>query len=830
MMQRHHSSSRGGSLGGSAARAGFGAWPALPAALCLAAGAALAWQHPLSGAVASATFVAAVLVCARWPAAWLTALPALLPVVGLAPWTGWLTFEEWDLLVLAAAAGGYARLGLGRAADPPERAVRMPLLAYLFVLLYALALLAASWRGLNAAGGFAFGTFQGYREPMNSIRLAKSFFAALMVFPLWVSAHRQNPARASQQLADGMVLGLLGTSLACAWERSAFTDLLNFSTDYRTTALFWEMHVGGAALDGMLALSFPFLVATLLRSGMGWRWGLAAAGTPLAAYAALTTFSRGVYLAVPLGALVTWALLTRQPAQGGARQSLWRPASLTGTALALGFAAAALWMFPSSGYRGLLALLACALLLLTLPGSLRDQPARVWVVGLLGGACLAALAVGAWVLSPRLVYAAFAAIALVAAGAWALQIWRPGAASSMAAVALRLAAFAALLPCMVWVAQNWGGRPASAAAQWVAVLLAAALLAGTFGPARWWPSTLRGQAAAGLSMGIAALVVAAFLAGGYMQDRFSSSREDFASRLTHWRQGLSTLNGWADWTLGRGTGRFVDEQAFVAPAGDKPGDYRLSLEQGRHLSLVAGTHALGWGEMQRVSQRIAAPHGSPVLRLRVRSAAPIRLHFDICYKHLLYDDGCLVKQLLLPAEPGRWQPASVAFDGELSTAKASRLPRFLVFSVASEAPGQRVDIGELDLRDAEGRPLLANGDFSQELAHWFMSSDRHHMPWHMKNLALHVLFEQGAAGLLLLAGLCAGALARTLFGSAREHPLAPAVAGGLAGFLAVGLFDSLLDVPRVAFLFYLLVLLGLTLRTAPKVHAAEQRHPDPGNP
>jgi hypothetical protein len=33
--------------------------------------------------------------------------------------------------------------------------------------------------------------------------------------------------------------------------------LTNFASDYRTSALFWEMHVGGAALDAWLMLSFP---------------------------------------------------------------------------------------------------------------------------------------------------------------------------------------------------------------------------------------------------------------------------------------------------------------------------------------------------------------------------------------------------------------------------------------------------------------------------------------------------------------------------------------------------------------------------------------------
>jgi len=39
--------------------------------------------------------------------------------------------------------------------------------------------------------------------------------------------------------------------------------------------------------------------------------------------------------------------------------------------------------------------------------------------------------------------------------------------------------------------------------------------------------------------------------------------------------------------------------------------------------------------------------------------------------------------------------------------------------------------------------------------------------------------------------------------------LSPAIAGSLLGFAVVGLFDSLLDVPRLAALYYLLVLVAL---------------------
>jgi hypothetical protein len=90
------------------------------------------------------------------------------------------------------------------------------------------------------------------------------------------------------------------------------------------------------------------------------------------------------------------------------------------------------------------------------------------------------------------------------------------------------------------------------------------------------------------------------------------------------------------------------------------------------------------------------------------------------------------------------------------------------------------------------------------------------------------LFDQGVFGLVLLSGLLLGALWRVGFGHARSHVLAPPIAGALAGFVVIGLFDSLLDVPRDAFVFYFLLLLGLTLRN-PR-HADRPVPPGPSVP
>jgi hypothetical protein len=122
-----------------------------------------------------------------------------------------------------------------------------------------------------------------------------------------------------------------------------------------------------------------------------------------------------------------------------------------------------------------------------------------------------------------------------------------------------------------------------------------------------------------------------------------------------------------------------------------------------------------------------------------------------------------------------------------------------------------VDVDNIELLGPDGRELLDNGDFSDNLRRWFFSSDHNHLPWHIKNLFMNVLFDQGWLGVLLFVSLLLAALWRVSFGTARYHPLAPAIGGGLVGFALVGLFDSLVDVPRLAFVFYLLLLIGLTM-------------------
>lgn len=801
-------------------------WPAaLLAAACAAAGVTLASHYPLSAPAAMLLFMLAA--AASWwrPHAWLVWLPALLPVVGFAPWTGWITFEELDLLVLAVATGGYARRAWRTPHETGAQVARhgssAAALIGLTVALFAASTLLAMARGFADAGGFSFGWFQGYREPMNSVRLAKPVFAALLLWPLWHAAQRQAPDRSAQQVSLGMMLGLLGASLAALWERLAFTGLLNFSTDYRTTALFWEMHVGGAALDGYLALTMPFAVRELLAAQTRQRWAFAAAVTALGTYACITTFSRGVYLAVPVGLGLMWALRAAQQRRAApAQRPATRHALVARACVIAAFVLAAAWMFPSSGYRGMLALTGALCLLLPLGSALRQAGRADLFAGASIGAVLATAAAAIAWLVPKGPYVVYALGVLFGLAMLGLRQSAAPRGHARHAAALAWAGYLWVLTATALVAWHWGGDAAlQRALPAVAVLLAAAL-ASAWSRRDLWPQGLRWQ---GDTLGIAVLaggLVAAFGGGAYMGDRFATTESDLSGRLAHWRLSAAMLDGLDDWMLGKGLGRYPDSYAIAAPENLRPGDLRLQgADTGAQLKLTGGGQLTGdpdkpmshGGDILRLTQRIALPAGRPHVSFDVRAPRAAELNIAVCTKHLLYPDACLARAVRAEAKPGQWQHFQVELQGEPLSRGAWYAPRLVAFTFGVDTSGGEVEATRFSLTDSNGRDLLSNGGFSANLAHWFFTSDRSHLPWHAKNMALHVLFDQGVVGLSLLCALAAGALWRTCLGNARQHALAPSLAGATIGFIVVGLFDSLLDVPRVAFVWYSLVLMMLSL-------------------
>jgi hypothetical protein len=851
---------------------------------CLLAGGFLAWHYPLAPAIMLAAFTAFCAATFLRPEIWLFALPAILPVIGFASWTGWIACEEFDIFVLAAAAGGYAALAFGRrnmgkavadsrtsasvssnravasrhtsshrpnsteehlagtgsrrrpanaaiaeqfrrslattggsegigsgaAALREDQNVRLSGFARGLIALFALSILVALYRGIASAATAGFGWFDGYDDAINSVRIAKTFFLVLLLFPLLKAEQRRSGPHALELLAAGMAAGLGLAAIAIVWERMAFPGLLNFSTDYRATALFWEMHVGGAALDGFLALTAPFAVWQFLRPSTPRRLALAGGLVLVAGYACLATFSRGVYLALPISmGLLTLLLLLQRRSLSIASAAA---ALATGCISILAIAVAAWLVFRAGGYRSLLAVLGVVVLMLPLGSGTRRVSAGAWLVALALGGAAGAIGglVAGWI--PKGSYAIFAVAFTCCAG----LVWQRRQAGDAGSAVVAIAAYVWAMVAAAVVAAGWGGAGALHDASLVLLLLLALTIWNSIAPKALWPGGTRAQGGIVAGAALVAITVAVFTGGAYMGERFVTSERDLGGRLQHWGNGIGMFNTPADWLFGKGLGRFPQSFYFNARERDFPGSYRIEARDAKRFLLLFGPgRDAGFGELLRVSQRVpVVPFGQYSVILDARTSEPVEFHLEICEQHLLYNEGCAIASVMIDAMGDASQRKVVNLDGKRLSGGPWYAPRLAFFAMAVESPGRRVEIDNVSLLGPDGREVLENGDFANGMGRWFFTSERLHLPWHIKNVGLNVLFDQGLLGLLSLTLLVAVALGRLVAGGARRHPAAPYLAAALVGFLVVGAFDSLLDVPRIGFLFYLLTFLGLTLPAA----------------
>lgn len=800
----------------------------------------LAWQHPLGAALACSAVLLTALLARYFWTLWPSWMLGLVPAIALTPWTGWTLIEEFDLLVLASLAGGYLAIsGPHRHPPPPaapvwRRELRWRKLTLLLLGLFMLSAFMAMVHGLVDAGGLDLRLAQGDRDAGQAFRAFKPLLWLSLLLPLWWRVARRVPQLLGPSLSAGLLAGLAAVAWGAAMERFQFTGLSNFNTDYRTTGWFWEMQYGGAALDGALSLLMPFALLALLRARRALPFLIALGLLLLGSYAVLTSFSRALYLALLISLpmlVLKWQRQESRLRRGdGDPASSWLPGQVlpdgsrpllpAGRAgllmlILLGVAAGCAWvMFPTSGYRGMLALFGVMALLFAQPPAAAPALLGRSLSGLLG--LLAALPLVGLIglLAMHVDKAAYAGYALcwgaAVSVAW-LAMGRRRPWYSPLGDALRAAAWFSCLGGVAVIAWSWGGMVAlerSALPLGLIALLWPICQGGDYGRLLQQLSWRARASVLGLLLLLVA-VVAAFGGGAYLANRLSTAEEDLGTRLQHWSRTLSALEAEGGWVFGAGAGRFTPVFASELPPNEQIGWFRVIGGREPHLLARGGGHLLGGGELLRLTQRLSAAPAGLVLQFKARNEDDLALHVEVCEKQLLYSGVCIKRELKLQAQADGWRTHRIELGGQ------GELAGRPLFALAVATQNTELALTGLSLRGQDGRELLRNGDFSQGLERWLPTSERHHLPWHAKNIGLHLMYEQGLVGLLLALALVGLAIGRLSLGSASEHPLAPALLAALVGFGFVGLFDSLLDAPRVAFLFYTLLLLSLGLRAPP---------------
>jgi hypothetical protein len=294
-----------------------------------------------------------------------------------------------------------------------------------------------------------------------------------------------------------------------------------------------------------------------------------------------------------------------------------------------------------------------------------------------------------------------------------------------------------------------------------------------------------------------------------MEARLSGTQAEASTRARHWARTIDMMDKDPVTRLfGMGLGTFP--RTFVLKRPEAASATFRYMREGDN-----GYLRLGSGRPLYLDQRVAINPGETYsLTLEMRSSDPAaRLIALLCEKSVQYSFRCRSVSLHAEAPAGAWSRRDVTLAAGDTGSGSWPLRAPVVLSLTNPRIGSVVDIGNVRLRDASGRDLLVNGDFSQGGARWFFAADDH-LPWHIFNLWVEVLFEQGWLGVFLLAALVGLALYRTAAGMWQGDVFAGVLLATLGGFLAIGVTESLFDGPRVTTLFFLTLLLGLIRKAA----------------
>ena len=343
----------------------------------------------------------------------------------------------------------------------------------------------------------------------------------------------------------------------------------------------------------------------------------------------------------------------------------------------------------------------------------------------------------------------------------------------------------------------------------VFVLLLTAACASPFVRIRWLVGVLA-------AMAVGLVVAAPFVTGTYAKSRFDTIAADLHTRIEHWRDAMQMMTpDTATRLFGMGLGRFPQSYLYGNREGRRPAAFRY--EGGG-----AGTYLrLGSGDPLYVEQIVDVASGQRYqLSLRMRSnVANAQMNVLICERTYFYSYGC-VSATFAGGRIGEWEQRAATIDSGRLGAGRWPVRRPVKLSLENASRGV-VDVANVSLFDSAGRELVANGNFSSGSNRWFFSSSISHLSWHLKNLWLGLYFEQGALGVLAfgIVILTAGAAfsRRTLAGDT----YAGAALAALAGFLCVGLFDTLIDAPRLTLMLMLTVFVARTPSVQP-VHRRDR--------
>lgn len=325
---------------------------------------------------------------------------------------------------------------------------------------------------------------------------------------------------------------------------------------------------------------------------------------------------------------------------------------------------------------------------------------------------------------------------------------------------------------------------------------------------------------------LALLVSAPFISGEFIKHRFSTVSSDLAGRFVHWR-GAIAMMGQAPESqlLGMGRGAFPRSYYWSHPQDALPPTMLHVREDGNQFLRMDRSDDSG---DLFLTQRFEVSESGPYrlsISLRPRTDQPTRLLVEVC-ERLIYQAyrTCQWMGIDTGAKSSEW----INYNKKFRVNRLGKThwygSRPVQISILNRGLREGLDIDDVQIITPSGQHLLDNSGFDEGLDHWFFYSGNH-LGWHIKNIWVDTFFEGGWIGLLIFSLLVVGSLLIAVRRARHGDCFTLFYLPALAGLLVVGLFDSVLDEPRLTLLLFLSTWVLLTKQSILVVPAHDRSAP-----
>lgn len=313
---------------------------------------------------------------------------------------------------------------------------------------------------------------------------------------------------------------------------------------------------------------------------------------------------------------------------------------------------------------------------------------------------------------------------------------------------------------------------------------------------------------------LALLLSSPFLSGEFIKHRFSTVSSDLAGRFEHWNSAIQMMGDDPESRLlGMGRGAFPRSYYWSHPGDALPPTMRHLREDANSFLRLDRSDSSG---DLFLTQRFEVSEPGPYrlsISLRPRTNQSARLLIEIC-ERLIYQSykTCRWMGINSGSDSGRWINFNKTFSVSNLGEKRWYGSRPVQIAILNRGLNQGVDIDDVQIITPSGARLLDNSTFDEGLDHWFFYSGNH-LGWHIKNIWVDTFFEGGWIGLFIFSLLVVYTLVVSYKRLRRRDSFPLLYLPALTGLMVVGLFDSILDEPRLTLLLFVCTWIVLASRS-----------------